>query len=222
MPCGKLLPLQKKLFISPVQVLYVVNYNLLCAQRIILPHLVWTSSMLQTRHTHVSQHVTPADQMMSLTEDLSSVAISTLKAFLHNRGISTLGSKATLTDSLSQYVRANPAAQNGCTGTQSTTPNATQGNLSTSTQSNTTQQPANLPVDLLQQLAAKLPRTGMLQTIRYWWHLTYNPPNNGYRFPLLMLYHLQQVSKPFNQQLSTQCNLRHISQLQHHLHQSHP
>jgi len=83
---------------------------------------------------------------MSLSEDLSSLAISTLKACLHNQGISTLGNKATFTDCLSQHVSTNPATQNGRTGTQSATPNATQGDLSTSTQSNTTQQPANLPV----------------------------------------------------------------------------
>ena len=53
-------------------------------------------------------------------------------------------------------MRTHSAAQNGSTGTENIATNATQGDLSTSTQSNTTQWPPNLPENLLQQLTTYL------------------------------------------------------------------
>jgi len=112
--------------------------------------------MPRTRRTRVSRRVTSTDQATPSAEDLSSLTVNALKARLRDRGLSTLGNKATLIDRLSQHVRAHPAAQNGSTGTEITATNATQGDPSTSTQSNTTQRPPNLPENLLQQLTTYL------------------------------------------------------------------
>jgi len=121
--------------------------------------------MQRTLRTRVSQRVTPVDLTMPLAEELSSLTVNALKAHLCDRGLSTVGNKATLIDRLSQHVHANshgPSAtdNNGLdatqssssTGTQSGATNATRDNASSGTWTSTAQQPANLPVNLLQQL----------------------------------------------------------------------
>jgi len=89
----------------------------------------------------------------------------------------------------------------GSTGIQSTTTNATQCNVSTGTLSNTTQWPVNLPVNLLQQLT-----TYLQQATQSW-----GAPDNA---------NVQPPPASIQPPQPTVGYLRHVSQPQHHFHQS--